>query len=178
MVIYLISNIVNGKVYVGQHQGVDLNHRWRQHVKTAQLGSKLAFHKAIRKYGADSFSVTLLSTASSKTDLDEQEIRLIREYRAMNPAYGYNMTPGGQTGGMHGKHQTEHQKQRVRETQTGRHPSVDTRKKMSLAAKNRPPCSESLRQKRREFAKGNKNAEGLRHSEIFKLQQGERVKNS
>ncbi len=177
MVIYIITNLVNGKVYVGQHQGTDLNRRWRQHVKAACAGSKLVFHGAIRKYGVEAFSVAQLAAALSKPELDERETHFIQQYRATDRAYGYNMTPGGQTGGMYGKKQTEHQKQRAREVQTGRKASIDTRRKMSVAAKNRA-CPESLRQKRQEFTKGNKNAEGMKHSNAFKARQGERVKNS
>jgi len=177
MIVYIISNLINDKVYIGQHQGTELVRRWKQHIKAAQAGSGLVFHRAIRKYGIDSFSVAQLSTVSSKIDLDEQEIFFIQKYQSANPLYGYNMTHGGQTGGMHGKHQTEFQKQRAKEVQTGRLVSSDTRKKMSLAAQNRV-CPESLRQKRREFTKGNTNAEGMQHTKTFIAQLSKRVKNS
>jgi hypothetical protein len=47
--IYLITNTVNGKVYVGKTIG-ELRRRWSQHIKVAKKGSPTHFSNAIRKY--------------------------------------------------------------------------------------------------------------------------------
>lgn len=96
MLIYLVLNRVNGKVYIGQCAG-SLMRRWGGHRREAlQYGSKLYFHSAIRKYGVGAFSIHLLSSyATSKQDLDAQEQHFIAKYRATEKEYGYNLAIGG-----------------------------------------------------------------------------------
>jgi len=114
MLIYLVRNRVNQKVYIGQHRGNDYLRRWKVHVLSAGRGSATLFHRAIRKYGANSFSVTLLSrSATSFDDLDKQEILFIQKYKANDRAFGYNIAKGGRdrtTLSMLGRHQTSYQK--------------------------------------------------------------------
>ncbi len=168
--IYLLRNSINGKVYVGQHNGTDLHKRWKHHMRHAKQGSRLPLHCAIRKYGPDAFDVCVLSTsASSQTDLDTQEVLYIAKYRANDSAHGYNLTLGGT--GFRGfrpwnkgkklpewlcrklsvahKNQkpTAYQIQRAIETNTGRKDSEETRLKKSRpkSAKTRKRISAARR---------------------------------
>lgn len=112
--VYLVTNTVNGKVYVGQTQGA-VRDRWNQHAYWADRGFyRLPLHNAIRKYGKTSFSVVELATSSSVEELNELEMKFIAQFNSMG--VGYNCNAGGD--GCRG-------------------PSSETRKKMSDAAKNR-----------------------------------------
>jgi len=58
--------------------------------------SKSYFHKAIRKYGWDSFIWEVECYCSSKEELDEKEIEFIVEYDChVSSGKGYNLTKGG-----------------------------------------------------------------------------------
>lgn len=89
MFIYLVTNTVNNKTYVGLTRKT-LEHRFRYHCYTAGYGSQTILHKAIRKYGVESFTVTLLETVNDESLLDDAERRWIAELKPE-----YNMTSGG-----------------------------------------------------------------------------------
>ena len=147
MHIYRITNVFNGKVYIGKTHDTVAS-RWNQHCSLAKNGSKFYFHNAIRKYGAASFLVETLASASSKQELIELEKAFIISYESTNPSKGYNLTKGGE-GGMSypgarnpffGKHHTETTKQILRACgliHVGRKRSTQTRLKMSLSAQGK-----------------------------------------
>ena len=94
MLVYLVTNKENGKVYVGKTEKT-LNNRWRQHIRAARGGSPFRFHKAIRKYGEQGFEVVELCHASSVEELDVLERFFTHLCRATNFALGYNSVVGG-----------------------------------------------------------------------------------
>jgi group I intron endonuclease len=95
--IYLITNTINRKVYVGQTVQ-PLNQRWNQHCYKALTGLKnMVLSHAIRKYGRDAFVVTLLHGASSQEELDGIECMEVHHYDSTNRTQGYNISPGGRT---------------------------------------------------------------------------------
>lgn len=94
--IYMFTNQKNGKVYVGQSKNIEK--RYYQH-SINSLNSNCTeyntyFYKAIRKYGFNNFSFEILEICLIE-ELDEKEIKWIKEKQANNPAYGYNSTEGG-----------------------------------------------------------------------------------
>jgi group I intron endonuclease len=91
--IYLITNQVNEKIYVGQATRGRVN-RFRRHFNDAKAGSSLPLHRAMRKYGFDKFTLSLLTTAKSKEDLNRLEVFWIKQLDSKNS--GYNMTEGGE----------------------------------------------------------------------------------
>lgn len=95
MVIYLVTNKINGKMYVGQTK-YTASIRWSQH-KNAALIQKIntPFYKAIRKYGAEAFEIKILDTASSREELNKKEISTILNLRKTNILY--NLTTDGFT---------------------------------------------------------------------------------
>lgn len=100
MLIYLITNLVNGKFYVGQTR-LSWIQRWRQHVRDSRTGETL-MARAIRKYGADRFSVSVLCECSTQGELDAKEIEYIANLEThASKGKGYNITLGG-FGGQHG----------------------------------------------------------------------------
>lgn len=93
MIIYKITNKINGKVYIGQTI-VSLNQRWSKHKSDSKKGSILAIHCAIRKYGINNFIIEEIDGANSLTELNYKEWLLINNYNSMYP-FGYNIKPGG-----------------------------------------------------------------------------------
>lgn len=87
-VVYCITNLVNGKQYVGVTTRT-LQRRFGQHQsKQSYLGN------AIRKYGRDNFTIALLETCSSHEEMCVVESQYIRLLGTMYPM-GYNRDTGG-----------------------------------------------------------------------------------
>jgi group I intron endonuclease len=90
MFVYLITNTVNGKRYVGQTIK-SLEARWQQH---KLLKNCRAFHGAIKKYGEDKFIIESIIEPPTIELMDEFESEYIRRYCTLVPN-GYNLTEGG-----------------------------------------------------------------------------------
>ncbi len=118
MIIYKITNKINGKVYIGQTVQ-SLHKRWGQHCRTDQSYCRLLSH-AIQKYGRENFTIEQIDHAHNRDELDAKEVYWIKFYDSMNRDKGYNLLGGGN------KNHTV---------------SEETRKKLSEAGKGRP-CSE------------------------------------
>lgn len=88
MIVYKVTNKINGKVYIGQTTR-SLDKRWAQHVRCAKKGVKTKICYAIRKYGAENFELEVLCTAYSKSELNDLEIYYIHKYDSIRT--GYNM---------------------------------------------------------------------------------------
>lgn len=73
----------------------------------------LAFHCAIRKYGAEAFKVSILYECSNSVELEQAEIRLIAEHKTFG--LGYNMTPGGDGGSLPGRVVSEETRAKISE---------------------------------------------------------------
>ena len=81
--IYLITNNVNGKKYVGQSR--NLIKRWNQHkTESRKDRPRLIVDKAIKKYGIDNFSFEILFECPLDM-LDDWETDMIRLYDSMRP---------------------------------------------------------------------------------------------
>ena len=101
MGIYLITVNTNTgpKLYVGQSQSIE--ERWKKHCsRYTELNgreSEKPLYRAMRKYGADSFNLTILEECS-KSELNDRETFWIKYYNTTDPAIGYNLTFGGESG--------------------------------------------------------------------------------
>ena len=70
--IYLATNKVNWKVYIGQTWR-SLKERKYEHIKASRNGnSNMLFHKAISKHGIDNFDWTVLFESDDKELLNEK----------------------------------------------------------------------------------------------------------
>jgi group I intron endonuclease len=97
--IYLITNLKNGKVYVGK--SVDPSGRWHDHKKVA-LGGKekypndfFAVHAALAKYGIDNFSFEIIDQFDSEEESYLAETAMIQLTCSNLTKYGYNCNLGG-----------------------------------------------------------------------------------
>lgn len=93
LVIYSITNTVNGKKYVGQtRQG--LARRKAEHRHRFNLGERdHKLYLAMRKHGVENFMYEVLCLCESHEELDEKERFYIARFNSFNR--GYNMTCGG-----------------------------------------------------------------------------------
>lgn len=105
-IIYIITNKINEKYYVGQtkeYSGITdirkygLHVRWREHVSAAKrnkVNGCTLLNKAIREHGEESFNVEVLFYCDLE-DRDEIEIATIYLLDSNNPLHGYNVCSGG-----------------------------------------------------------------------------------
>ena len=92
--IYLVTNLVDGKVYVGLTKLI--KKRWGEHLSATKNGSQYPLHRAIRKHGVEKFVVTCIETVTTnREDLIAAEIHHIASYNCLAPN-GYNLTAGGE----------------------------------------------------------------------------------
>ncbi len=97
MVIYLIRNLVNGKIYIGKTVSKQPDMYVRQCIKKALNGSKDKphFYNAVRKYGASNFEFVVLLECQDDQELKKWEIALISAFNSRDPRIGYNISEGG-----------------------------------------------------------------------------------
>ena len=97
--IYCITNLVNGKKYIGQSKNIE--ERWKKHKRSAFNQSKKEYNKplyrAIRKYGINNFKFEILEECKVE-DLNDKEIYWISFYNVADSRYGYNLGKGGYLG--------------------------------------------------------------------------------
>lgn len=130
--IYKYENKINHKVYIGQT--INLKYRQRSH-KTRSKYMNSKFYYAIRKYGWDNFSFSVIdmiessNTATVIETLDSLEIKYISIYDSYKN--GYNSTIGGHT------HRGDRYSEEFKEKQRNKIVSKETRKKLSDNAKRR-----------------------------------------
>lgn len=96
--IYLITNNINGKKYVGKTQRGYLL-RFQEHCNAKKNGFNTYIGNAIDKYGSDNFTVELLRQVEDDT-WEHWEKYYIQLYRTMFNQHGYNLTPGGDSNPM------------------------------------------------------------------------------
>lgn len=90
MFVYLITNTVNGKRYIGQTKQT-LQKRWIMHVNKNHCRY---LYNAIHKYGRENFLMEPLCEIPTRELANDFEIEYIKRYRTMFPN-GYNIQPGG-----------------------------------------------------------------------------------
>lgn len=91
--VYVITNKLNGKQYVG-FTSQSVQQRFSDHLCHAHKGSESWIHQAIRKHGGEAFDVeTIYMSEDERHTRGEMEPYFINEYGTY--LNGYNMTPGG-----------------------------------------------------------------------------------
>lgn len=108
MIIYKVTNIINGKVYIGQTT-LSLKERQQSHKRESENPKRktVYFHNALLKYGFDSFIWEEIDTAITQEELDEKEVYWISYYNSTDKTKGYNLKAGGLGGGKNSKETLE-----------------------------------------------------------------------
>ena len=89
--IYMIKNIINNKMYIGQTVN-SLEERFKQHCN--KIGKrKSKFYKALEKYGKDNFIISLIEDKIPYEQINQKEKYYIQKYNTVKA--GYNTSPGG-----------------------------------------------------------------------------------
>jgi hypothetical protein len=86
MHIYKITNKINGKWYIGKHNGTDPNY----------FGSGKLLKQAVEKYGKENFERTILEEVAC--DINVREQFWISSTNAITDPMSYNLAPGGEGG--------------------------------------------------------------------------------
>lgn len=127
--IYMYTNKINGKKYIGRT--INVERRKRQHRSDSKRRQELRFYKALQKYGEESFDFQILEETENP---QERETHFIQFYDTMIPN-GYNMKE-------HDMDMTEDIRRKIGEKNTGKVRSTEHRKSISEAQKGVPKSEE------------------------------------
>lgn len=140
--VYVHTNKINGKKYVGQSSNII--ERWRNGGKNYFSSPK--FHRAIQKYGWENFTHEILYENLNKEAANKIEKALIRKYDSINN--GYNIQEGGYTSLTkeslnkmskslkQGYIDHPERREKIRKAHIGSKDSEETKRKKSLHARN------------------------------------------
>jgi group I intron endonuclease len=90
-IVYCITNLVNGRMYIGKCQyGITV--RWNRHVREAikEMSGCTYLAKAIRKYGRENFKIEEIARAEDDESQKALEAAKILEFNTLAPN-GYNL---------------------------------------------------------------------------------------
>lgn len=112
-IIYCYTNLINNKKYIGQTTNPLKRHTAHlssSKIKSLRKDSKTPIHNAIRKYGINNFSYSVVEMKCCSDNrllqksLDEKERYYIELLNTTNKHYGYNILSGGLSGQRSGSH--------------------------------------------------------------------------
>lgn len=184
MVIYKTTNLINGKIYIGQDTKNDPRY----------LGSGKIIKRAIKKYGYENFKKEIIEVCYNQNELDIREKYWINNLKTTDENIGYNISFGGQTGWMRGLKHSEETKKNYslnrkgkltgyKNGMYGKKHSEESKKKMGvpqIGEKNGmygKKHSEKTIKKISESLSGTKNSfYGKKHSEVTKKKMSELAK--
>jgi group I intron endonuclease len=135
--IYKLTCNVNGKIYIGK--SVNLRERLVKHKQNREIQNN-PITNSIRKYGWDSFSVTILDVFDyiDNNELLLLESKYIEEYNSTDKAIGYNICKYStdRTGIPH----TNETKEKLRRANLGKIHSDETKQRLSdmFSGENHP----------------------------------------
>lgn len=120
MVIYLTTNLINGKKYIGK----DARNQ------PYYLGSGKYLKKAIQKYGKENFKKEILQECSTLEELNEAELKWLKKLNCKSSSIYYNATDT-LTPSSHGRKLSEEHKKKISESNKGKKLSDEHKKKLS-----------------------------------------------
>lgn len=132
--VYQARNKLNGKCYIGKTVQRLSRRRWAHERNADRKNTSCLLHKAIAKYGKDSFEWSILFQSKDNDILLQMEVVFIRDRNTKVPQ-GYNLTEGGE--GVIGRAVSERHKEKLRELFTGKPCSEEKKAKISAALTGR-----------------------------------------
>jgi len=130
MIIYQITNNITGEFYIGKTTR-QFNKRINSHKSIANRNKGSYIHKAMRKYGIDNFTFSIVEdNIISENVLNEREIFYIQSLKPK-----YNLTIGGD--GMKGYKQSKEHIDKRTSSYKGKPLSEQTKAKLSATMKGR-----------------------------------------
>lgn len=84
--IYKITNLLNGMIYIGKHQTSDINDSY--------MGSSAWLNASIKKHGIDNFKKEILFIFDNETDMNNKERELVNK-EFVDRKDTYNLNEGG-----------------------------------------------------------------------------------
>ena len=170
-ILYRTVNNLNGKYYIGVHSTPDL--------EDGYLGSGTALRHAIKKYGRENFTRSVLKFAHNRAHAFEMEAVVVTRSFVKSP-HTYNCSLGGvgcllpdghseehrrkigeANKGKKGRKHSEEHRRKISEANKGKVRSEETKRKMSEAKKGSKHTAEA-RRKMSEALKGRKHSEETR----------------
>lgn len=138
--IYIRTNKINGKQYIGQTKDFKRRERdWRK-IETSYANDEL--NKDRNNYGLDAFDVEILAEVDDSIS-DEMERLYIEEYNTLYPN-GYNKYSGGIYEFTY--HMSEEVKQKISNSEKGKIVSEKTKQRISNGLRNHPNKSKQVYQ--------------------------------
>lgn len=128
--VYMLTS-PSGKSYIG----ITMNwkRRMKAHVKMASTKNGYLIHNAIRKYGWDNFTKTILLDSDDFEVLKDAERTEIQSRQTHCSQSGYNLTFGGD--GVLGYKASTETRKKLRESHLGKTHSPESKERMSKAHK-------------------------------------------
>lgn len=132
-IIYKITNLINGKIYIGKHKC--------NYLDDTYFGSGKCLELAIKKYGIENFKFDLLIDLKNQTEMDLLEEMVVnKDFLARSDVYnisrgGVNPCMYGETNPFYGKRHTDEVKQKLSSIHAGVHISETHKKNISLGLK-------------------------------------------
>ena len=133
--VYLVTNNINGKNYVGQKKFCPLKTRVITPLSDGYFGSGKYIVQAEQKYGINNFSKEILAICHSPDICNILEIQYIKMYREIGKAE-YNIAEGGHANSR--KYLTQEEKNEIQEKINKRLNSPEVKQKMSESHKGIP----------------------------------------
>ena len=113
--IYKTINLINGKIYIGQHKSSVFDKEYK--------GSGKLIRRAFDKYGFDNFYCELLEWCETRADINKAEKVYIKKYKSNQLDIGYNISKGGDGGDTFSgltDVEKEHRREKMKMSMSGR----------------------------------------------------------
>jgi len=127
--IYKITNIINGKSYIGSSKNIDA--RFWEHMKKLYLNIHCNSHlqRSWNKYGKDSFTFGILELCPENKFIEIEDF-YISKYQTLNKKHGYNLLSANR------QIYSQETREKMSKSRIGKKHSEETKLRMSIGMTN------------------------------------------